>query len=151
MRRRAARHRLEDRPQGAHLAVDHHREPARGGQLRREVPGASGGGVAQGGGIVAVRGEPGRGPPMQLRRLVGELCAQLGAQQLGKERVIAMPVAVLVERRREDAPVLQAREHALCVPGAGERVGEVGAQRVDDRRAQQEVAQVAAAGAPAPR
>ena len=98
--------------------------------------------MAQGGGVVPVRGEPGRGPVVQLRHFVGELCAQLGAEQLGEERVVAMPGAVLVERRREHAPVLQAREHALGVPGAGERVGEVRAQRVDDRRAQQEVAQV---------
>ena len=40
------RHRLEDRPQGAHLAVDHHVEPACPGQVGGEVPGAPGGCMA---------------------------------------------------------------------------------------------------------
>ena len=44
--RRAPRHRLEDRPQGAHLAVDHHVEPACPGQVGGEVPGAPGGCMA---------------------------------------------------------------------------------------------------------
>ena len=74
--------------------------------------------------------------------LVGELRAQLGAQQLGEQRVVAMPGAALVERRREHAAVLQSRQHRVAVRRPGERVGELGAQRVDDRRAQQEVAQL---------
>ena len=53
-----------------------------------------------------------------------------------------MPRAALVERRREHAAVLQSRQHRVAVRRPGERVGELGAQRVDDRRAQQEVAQL---------
>ncbi len=98
--------------------------------------------MAQGGGIVAVRGEPCRGPPLQLRDLVGELRAQLGAQELGEQRVVAMPGAALVERRREHPAVRQPRQHRVAVRRAGERVGELGAQRLDGRGAQQEVAQL---------
>ena len=137
-----ARHRLEDGAQRAHLAVDHHGEPARRGEVGREIPGAARGRMAQGGGVVAVRGEPRRGPPVQLRDLVGELRAQLGAQELGEQRVVAMPGAALVERRREHAAVLQSRQHRVAVRRPGERVGELGAQRLDDRGAQQEVAQL---------
>ena len=110
-----ARHRLEDGPQRAHLAVDHHVEPARRGEVGREIPGAARGRVAQGGGVVAVRGEPRRRAPVQLRDLVGELRAQLGAQELGEQRVVAMPGAALVERRREHAAVLQPRQHRVAV------------------------------------
>ena len=53
-----------------------------------------------------------------------------------------MPHAVLVEWRGQDAAVLQAPQHRVGVLRAGERVGQVDAQRLDDRGAQQEVAQL---------
>ena len=89
-----------------------------------------------------MRGEPGRGAPVQRRDVVGQLPAQLGAQELGEQRVVAMPGAALVERRREHAAVLQSRQHRVAVARPGQRVGELGAQGLDDRRAQQEVAQL---------
>ena len=135
-----ARHRLEDGPQRAHLAVDHHLEPARGGELGGEIPGVARGGVAQCAGVVAVGGEPRRRAPVQPRWLIGKLRAQLGAQQLGEQRVIAMPRAVLVEGRRERAALLQPRQHRVAFGALGERVGQLRAERVDDRRPQQEVA-----------
>jgi hypothetical protein len=135
-------HRLEDGPQRAHLAVDHHVEPACRGEFGREVPGASPRRVAQGSGVVAVRGEPRRGPPVELRCLLGKLRAQLGAQQLGEQRVVAMPGAVLVERRREHAAVRQPRQHLVAVRRPREGVGKLGAEPLDDRGAQEELAQL---------
>ena len=138
-----ARHRLEDGPQRAHLAVDHHVEPARRGEVGREIPGAARGRVAQGGGVVAVRGEPGRRPPVQLRRPRRE--AARAARRAGARRTAGGSDATCRARRAavvEHAAVLQSRQHRVAVRRSGERVGELGAQRVDDRRAQQEVAQL---------
>ena len=75
-----------------------------GGELGGEIPGVARGGVAQCAGVVVVGSEPGRRAPVQPRRLIGKLRAQLGAQQLGEQRVIAMPGAVLVEGRRSAPP-----------------------------------------------
>ena len=91
---------------------------------------------------IAVRGEPLRGTPVQVLELAAELRAQLRAQQLREERVIAVPRAVLVERSQQRATMLEAGEHPLTVRAAGQRVGQVAADHVDDGRAQQELAQV---------
>ena len=53
-----------------------------------------------------------------------------------------MPSAVLVEWRGQDAAVLQASQHRVGVLRPGERVGQIDAQRLDDRGAQEEVAQL---------
>jgi hypothetical protein len=136
------RHRVHDRPQRAHLAVDEEVHPALGDEVGGEVPGLAGGGVTQRGGVPPVLGGPDGGARVQRLDLVRELHAQLGAQQLGEQLVVAVPDAVLVERRREHAAVLEPGDHRVTVGAAGERIGHLGVERLDDRRAQEERAEV---------
>ena len=84
---------------------------------------------------------------MQARKL-GRLAApQPAAQEVGEQMVIAIPVAVVVKRHREDIPLLQAlqdRHAVICVFGWGrQRVGQhciaqIGAHPVEDRGVEQE-------------
>ena len=111
-------------------------------ELRAQIPHEPGGHVTQRRRAIAVRGEPLRGTPVQVLEAAAELRAQLRAQQLREERVIAVPRAVLVERSQQRATMLEAGEHPLTVRAAGQRVGQVAADQVDDGRAQQELAQV---------
>ena len=136
------RHGLQNRPQRSHLAVDHEVDPVVDDELRAQVPHLSHGHVTQCRRAIAMRSEPDRGTPVQLLERRAELRAQLCPQQLREERVVAVPVPVVVERRQQRAAMLEAGEHSLTVGAAGQRIGELTAHRVDDRRAQEEVAQV---------
>ena len=109
-------------------------------ELRAQVPGAPSGHVTQRRRAIAMRSEPRRGTPVQLLHLAAELRAQLGAQQLREERVIAVPHAVLVQRSQQCAAMLKAGEHPLTIRVAGQGIGQLTADRVDHRRPQQELA-----------
>ena len=94
-------------------------------------------------GVVAVRGEPGRGAPVQLRD--ARRGAARAARRAAARRTAGGSDATCRARRAASS----ARRRAPGAPASrwpsrrpGQRVGELGAQRVDDRRAQQEVAQL---------
>ena len=123
-----ARHGLENRPQRSHLAVDHEVDPVVDDELRAQIPHAPDGHVTQRRRAIAVRGEPHRGTPVQLLELAAELRAQLRAQQLREERVIAVPRAVLVERQPA------ARRHARGGRASADRPSRRSAHRPAHRR-----------------
>ena len=105
---------LDQRAQRADLAAQQQVDPALAGQPRREVPGLRLDRVQQPAGVVAVRGEPDRGAPVQLGQQAPALAAQLGLQQLAEQRVIAVPLAAPVQRRQQ-------QRRAPARPGAGAR------------------------------
>ena len=83
---------------------------------------------------VAALREPLRRPTVQLRHPVGGATTQLDPEQLGKQAVVAVPLAPLVERRDEHIGPLDLRESSGRVRPVGQRVGERPADRVHDRR-----------------
>ena len=85
---------------------------------------------------------PVRGAGVQPAHVGGCAEAQLRAQQLAQQRVVAVPGPVVAERGDQRVLALELREHVLGVRAAGQPVGEVAADEVDDRRAQQEVDEV---------
>jgi hypothetical protein len=76
---------------------------------------------------------------MQLRHVVGVAVAQLGAQQLAQQRVVAVPRPVVPERGDERVLALELDEDVLGAGALEQVVREVAADEIDDRRAQQEV------------
>ena len=91
----------------------------------------------------AVLGVPARGAGVQPGSSAAELALRARAQQLREQAVVAEPLAARVEPEHEPVGALE-RRPACRAPEllAGQRVREVAADAVDDRRAQQERAQL---------
>ena len=70
---------------------------------------------------------------------LGRAEAQLGAQQLAHQRVIAVPGPLVAVRRDERVLALEPRQHVVGVRAAGQGVREIAADHVDDRGPQQEL------------
>jgi hypothetical protein len=136
------RHALQDRRERAQLALEQHPHPVVRGERPDVLPVAAGGRVLERLGRAAVRLEPAGGAPVQLGDLVGGPVTQLGPQQLGEQRVQPVPGAVVAGRREQRVVAREPREDARRVGPAGERVGEVGRGGVDDRDAEQVLADV---------
>ena len=132
--------------QHGRLALGQHRRPAGGEQGGRLVDVAGGQGVADGRHRLAVGGVPGGRPAVQLRQLGGVLVAQLGPEQLGEQGMVAVPGPVGADGRGEHVLALQPGQHPGAVRPAGQRVGQVPAEPVGDRRPQQERPQLGGLG-----
>ena len=85
-------------------------------------------------------GEPGERIPVELAAPLGGPPLELGAQQLGEQVVIAVPLAMIVERRQEQVGVLEADQQVGGVAAAGGGVAERAGHPLEDRRLDQEVA-----------
>ena len=137
------RHQL---PEHGRLSFDQHRRPARDQEGGRLVEVAGGQGVADGGHRLAVAGVPAGRPAVQLRQLGGVLVAQLGPEQLGEQRVVAVPGPVGADRGGEHVLALQPGQHPGPVGAAGQGVGQVAAEALGHRRPQQERPQLGGLG-----
>ena len=61
------------------------------------------------------RGVPPAGPPVQLGDLAGPLLEQVGAQDVGEQVVVAVPLAAVVEGDDEQVRAVERLEHGLAV------------------------------------
>ena len=130
--------RVDERADRGAVAAHEQLEPVLGGDLDREVPVGGVDRVAQRLGRHAALGVPARGALVEPPQLARQLLARAGAQQLREQAVVAVPLAVRVESEHEPIGALERRQHVRAGTLVGERVGEVGADPVDDRRPQQE-------------
>ena len=81
---------------------------------------------------------------------LGLLVEQARAQHVGEEVVVAVPPAAVVERDQEQVAALQRLQHGLAAVLAGDGIAQRAAQPVQDGGLQQEVLDVARAGAAGP-
>ena len=75
---------------------------------------------------------------MQVRYLVGLLVEQARLQHVGKEVVVAIPPAAVVERDQEQVPSVQRLQHGLAAVLPGDGIAQRAAQPVQDGGLQQE-------------
>ena len=87
---------------------------------------------------LAVPLEPVARPEVQLVDTVGQFVEQAGTQHLGEEVVIAVPLAMVVERNEKQVRPVQGLERAVAPATAGDRIAEVAGQPREDRRLEQE-------------
>jgi hypothetical protein len=124
-------------------ALEEPRGPVLGDELRRLLAVAGRDRVPDRAVGVAVRQEPASRAPVQLRDH-GRLGAlQLASQELAEEVVVAVPLAALVQRDQEQVRPLDLGERGGGV-AAGDRIADRHAEPLEDRRAEEEVADVAA-------
>ena len=76
---------------------------------------------------------PGRSTRVQPGDFCGMGCPQPGAQDLGEQRVIAVPAPLVVERDDQEVGALQLLESRLAVAPSGDRLAERSAQALEDR------------------
>ena len=81
---------------------------------------------------------PGRGPPMQARHQPGLVVGQLQAQQLGEQLVVAVPLAMVVQRYQEQVGTLQLAQQLGRPFGLKEGVAQRARKALQDRGSQQE-------------
>ena len=72
----------------------------------------------------SVLGVPAAGCPVQGRNPAGILGLEPGAQRVGEEVVVAIPVSLVVQWGQEEVVALQPLEQRLAVAAAGERVAQ---------------------------
>jgi len=101
--------------------------PATGGQR-----------VADGHGPLAAALEPRAGPPVQVRHLVRLLVEQARVQHVGKQMVVAIPLAAVIQRDQEQVPPVQRLQHGLAAALPGDRIAQRTAQPAQDAGLQQE-------------
>ncbi|BCB77008.1 hypothetical protein Pflav_034180 [Phytohabitans flavus] len=82
---------------------------------------------------------PRGGPPVQVGDLVGRAAAQLGAEQLAEHPVVPVGARPALQRYHEAVGALQLGQHPGGVLPPGQRVRQLTAYRLGDRRAQQHV------------
>ena len=102
-------------------------------QVRRlvEIPGGQR--VADGHGRLAVLLVPRAGPPVQLRHLAGLLVEQPRLQHIGKQPVVAIPPAAVIQGDQEQVPAVQRLQHGLAAALPGDRIAQRTAQPAQDR------------------
>jgi hypothetical protein len=137
------------RPSGGHdgvgrLAAEEEVEPLVGEDVEHPGRGARRDDVRDRLAAAPMVGEPAPRTRVQAAPQPGRLHPQARPQQLGEERVVAIPALVAVDRREEHAGAVQVGERAGAVGAVGQDVGELAAQLVDDARAQEEAARLRA-------
>ena len=78
-------------------------------------------------------------PPMQLRNEVGLLVLQTREEYVGEQVMVAIPLALIVERHQEQISSLELLEHRLPIGLAGDSVGRGPAQPGQDRGSEEEL------------
>ena len=86
----------------------------------------------------AVRGIPLAGGPVEERNPLGSLGRESRAKRVGEEVVVAVPVAVVVERDDEHVGAVQRLEQCCTVVAAGEAVAQLAGQLLQDGGLEQE-------------
>ncbi len=117
-------------------------EPVLGDQAACLLPVLAGEGVADRGHRLALLGVPARRAAVQEGDLLGVRVAQVRAQQLAEQRVVAVPVALGVGRCHRRPEVLDRRECERGALVAGQGVGQLGADGVHEAGPQHELAPV---------
>ena len=133
-------------PEHGRLALGQQRRPVGGEQAGRLVDVAGGQGVADGRHRLAGVGVPGGGPAVQARQLGGVPVVQLGPEQLGEQRVVAVPGPGRAGGRGEHVLALQPGQDPGPVGAAGQRVRQVAAEPVGHTRPEQERPQLGGLG-----
>ena len=111
-------------------------QPGRAGPVARRL------GVPDGLGRLAVPGEPLRGPPVQHRHFFRSPAPQLQPQQIREQVVVAEPGPPGVERYHERVRVLQVQQDRFRARAAGQQVGQLAVDPVEQRGAQQQILDV---------
>ena len=107
------------------------------------VPLATGGRVANGILEKAIRLQPGRGALVETGDLLlTDGAAQLLAQGVGEEVVIAIPRALSGQGQDEQVVAFAATQHLIAIAGLGDRVAQAGVEPIQDRGAQEERADI---------
>src|SRR4029453_18877680 len=63
---------------------------------------------------------------------------QASEEQVGEEMVVAVPVALLVERHQEQVGSFQGVQHLLAIAAAGEHIAKWAAESLENRGLEQE-------------
>ncbi|MNC95591.1 hypothetical protein D3C83_127460 [compost metagenome] len=66
------------------------------------------------------------------------VCIEFGAQKVGEEVVIAVPLALMVERNEKEIGALQMIEYAGAVVASGDGIAQRRVKTVENRRPPQE-------------
>ena len=77
---------------------------------------------------------------MQLGDLAAVRLSQVGAEHVGEQMVIPVPLPPVVERDKEQIRPLECNESCLPVAASGYRVAQRAGESVEDRSLQQEPA-----------
>ena len=115
--------------------------PCVGGDLVREIPVTAGERVPERRHRLVRRPVPARAEALQEAEVVRARAAQLRAEELQQEPVIAVPDLGPDVAGNEEVRRRELGQHPAAVPPAGQRVGQLGADRVRHRRPEQELAQ----------
>ena len=98
-------------------------------------------GVADGSGQHPLLFIPLACPPMEDGNLIGQLRQQMGMQKIGKEVMIAKPVAPIIQRDDKEVAALQSRQGGAAFCLAGDSITERTTQTVKNRSLQEKVTQ----------
>ena len=93
-------------------------------------------------GQIAVVLTPVACPPLQVSNVVSLLVQEACSQHVGKQVVIAVPVALIIERDQEQIPSLDRLKRGLAAVLAGDRIAQGAVQPAQNGRLQQEVPKV---------
>ena len=89
--------------------------------------------------VIALRFMPGRRPSVQHRDVARLEHHQPRPQDLGEQRVIAVPATLVVEGHDEQVGALQLLQSRLTIRPARHRIAERSAQAIEDGGAQEEL------------
>ncbi len=136
------RQRVDQRADRVALAAHEQREPVLGDELDGEVPVLRGDGVTQRLRPHPALGVPARRAVVQPRQLGAQLAPRAHPQQLREQAVVAVPLASRVDGQDEPVGAFELGQNVAARTLVGQRVRELAADPVDDRRAQEEGAQL---------
>ena len=115
-------------------------EPLRRDERSCPIDLAGGERVTHGSVRVSLLREPFVGTPVELRHERGLALGELGAQEVGEELVVPVPLAPVVEGDQEEIGALELGEPLGRPALAGDRIAERSGERVENRGLQKEVA-----------
>ena len=95
--------------------------------------------VPDGVGDLAVPGEPSGGPPVQHRHVLGQRPARLQPEQVGEQLVVPEPGPPGVKRDHERVRVLEFQQDPFRARVAGQQVGQLAVDPVEQRGAQEQI------------
>ena len=129
---------LEPRPQGLVLTALAQPRCGRLDEVGGPLVVLAGEGVHDRGLDVALLLAPPARPPVELehrRRVLGE---EPGPEHVGEEVVVPVPAATVVERDEEEVRPVEPFDHGGAVGATGHRVAGLGGEPIEDRRVEQE-------------
>ena len=133
----------QQRLDGLRLPVEGQAERMVGEQPGRIMPVAGRLGVPDGLDHVAVLREPPGGPPVQRRHVLGQRPAQLQPEQVREQVVVAEPGPLGVQGHDERVRVLELEQDPFRAGTAGQEVGQLPVDPVEQRGAQEQILDLA--------